>query len=65
MVCAVPAVGDVVVVVVVVTGIPVDAHVVIAPGEGAVERVEVVVDVVVEILLALLGDADPVGQVVT
>ncbi|MNO76088.1 hypothetical protein D3C76_671550 [compost metagenome] len=61
----VPAVGDVVVVVVVVGGVPVHPQVVVAPGECAVERVEVVVDVVVEGLLALAGDADPVGQAVT
>ncbi|MOA62576.1 hypothetical protein D3C78_1880360 [compost metagenome] len=56
--------GDVVVVVVVVGGVPVDPHIVVAPGQGAVEGVEIVVDVVVEILLALLGDTQPVGQVV-
>ena len=61
---AVPAVGDVVVVVVVVGGVPVHPKVVVAPGEGAVEGVEVVLDVVVEVFLALAGDAHPVSQVV-
>ncbi|MNF76608.1 hypothetical protein D3C84_587250 [compost metagenome] len=57
--------GDVVVVVIVVAGVPVDPHRVVAPGEGTVERVEVVVDVVVEVFLALLGDAQAIGEVVS